>query len=159
MRVDTKKIIQLMNEHDAMTPNEFSIKSCIPREQLDFIMDCGFASEESIYRIANALDTDIKSIAIVETASCENGIEFIKDDPRATVLFSQRRYINRVKQLAKKFPDDCEILAENRDGSICAHVPTAWVKINPPKQISEETKEKLSAALTVARQAQLNQAE
>ena len=148
-----------MNEHDVMTLNEFSIKSGIPREQLDFIMDSGFASEESVYRIADTFDIDLKSIVIGEVASCENNIEFMKDDPRATVSFSQQRYINRIKQLAKKFPDDCEIIAENSDGSICAHVPTAWIKINPPKQISDETKEKLSAALAAARQAQFNPAE
>ena len=43
----------------------------------------------------------------------ENVIEFIKDEARATVTFSQGRYKNRVKQLAKSHPEECEIVAEN----------------------------------------------
>ena len=34
--------------------------------------------------------------------------------------------------------EECEIMAENQDGSLCAHIPVAWIKINPAKQLSEE---------------------
>ena len=30
-----------------------------------------------------------------------------------------------------------EFVAENQDGSLCAHIPVAWIKINPTKQLSE----------------------
>ena len=68
----------------------------------------------------------------------ENVIEFITNEGRATVTFSQCRYKSRIRELAKKFPEECEIVAENADGSMCAHIPVAWVRINPPAQLTEE---------------------
>ncbi len=68
-------------------------------------------------------------------------IEFIKDEERATVTFSQGRYKSRIKQLAKSYPEDCQIVAENQDGSMCAHIPVKWVKITPPKAVSELQRE------------------
>ena len=83
----------------------------------------------------------------------ENVIEFIKDEARATVTFSQGRYKNRVKQLAKIHPEECEIVAENKDGSICTHIPVKWIRINPGSEISEEHKEKLRENLRKAQYA------
>lgn len=77
----------------------------------------------------------------------ENSIEFYADDKTATVSFTQGRYITRIRKLAEKYPDECQITAENKDGSIVAHIPTKWVRVSPPKQISEETKEKLAEQL------------
>lgn len=71
----------------------------------------------------------------------ENVIEFINDQERATVTFSQRRYKSKIKKLAEKYPEECRIIAENKDGSICAHIPTKWVKVSPPRKISDEQKE------------------
>lgn len=53
----------------------------------------------------------------------ENVIEWITGDKRVTVSLTQKRFINRVKMLAEKHPEDVEIIAENRDGTICAHLP------------------------------------
>lgn len=83
----------------------------------------------------------------------ENVIEFIKDEARATVTFSQGRYKTRIKQLAKIHPEECEIVAENQDGSICAHIPVKWIRINPGSEISEEHKEKLRENLRKAQYA------
>ena len=68
----------------------------------------------------------------------ENAIEFIKDEKRATVTFSQGRYKSRIRKLAADHPEECRIIAENRDGSLCAHIPVSWVKISPPRAISED---------------------
>ena len=72
----------------------------------------------------------------------ENVIEFIKDEKRATVTFSQGRYKTRIKELAKSHPEECEIVAENKDGSICAHVPVEWVRINTKMTLTDEQKER-----------------
>lgn len=74
----------------------------------------------------------------------ENVIEFIKDEARATVTFSQGRYKTRIKQLAESHPEECEIVAENQDGSLCAHIPVKWIRINPSKELSDEERERLS---------------
>lgn len=70
----------------------------------------------------------------------ENVIEFLRDQKIATVTFSQRRYISRIKKLAKERPDECEIVVENQDGSIVAHIPVKWVRINPGKDMTDEEK-------------------
>lgn len=74
----------------------------------------------------------------------ENVIEFIRDEKRATVAFSQGRYKTRIRELAKSYPEECQIVAENEDGSICAHIPVDWVRINPGKNLTEEQKEQLA---------------
>ena len=55
----------------------------------------------------------------------ENAIEFMTNGTKATLTFSQGRYKSVIRKLAEKHPDDCQIVADNEDGSICAHVPVA----------------------------------
>lgn len=74
----------------------------------------------------------------------ENVIEFIRDDKTATVTFCQGRYISRIRDLAERKPDKCQIVTENKDGSIVAHIPTTWIRINPDLELSEERLAKLS---------------
>ena len=71
----------------------------------------------------------------------ENVIEFLLDDKRATVTFSQGRYKSRIKKLAAERPEECDIVAENQDGSICAHIPVRWIKIFPVRETSEKQKQ------------------
>ena len=63
----------------------------------------------------------------------ENILEFLKGSDTATVTFCQGRYVTRIKKLAEKYPDECEIVAENPDGSILAHIPVKWIKISANK--------------------------
>ena len=72
----------------------------------------------------------------------ENVIEWIRGDKAAGVTLTSGRLANRVKKLAET-REDVEIVAQNKDGSIFAHIPVNWVKISPPKELSEETKQKL----------------
>lgn len=78
----------------------------------------------------------------------ENVIEFLENQERATLTFSQGRYKTRIRKLAKEHPQECQILAENKDGSLCAHVPTSWVKIIPPRQLSEEQRQEIGERLS-----------
>lgn len=72
----------------------------------------------------------------------ENGIEFLQNDTIATFSFSNRHYVNRIKKLKESHPDDVDIAYENKDGSIFGHIPISWIKINPPREISEENRMK-----------------
>ena len=67
----------------------------------------------------------------------ENAIEFMTNGTKATLTFSV------IRKLAEKHPDDCQIVADNEDGSICAHVPVAWIRISPPKQYTEEQRQQM----------------
>lgn len=71
----------------------------------------------------------------------ENVIEFLENQERATVTFSQGRYKSRIKKLAAERPEECGIVAENQDGSLCAHIPVAWIRINPGMELTEEQRE------------------
>ena len=78
----------------------------------------------------------------------ENAIEFMTNGSRATLTFSQGRYKSVIRKLAEKHPDDCQIVADNEDGSICAHVPVAWIRISPPKQYTEEQRQQMRERLS-----------
>lgn len=84
----------------------------------------------------------------------ENVIEFLRDAECATVTFTQGRFKNKIRELAKEYPGECEIVCENDDGSMVAHIPTSWVRVRPPRivDITEERKEELRKQLEVCRE-------
>ena len=75
----------------------------------------------------------------------ENCIEWLNGQDTMSVTLSQGRYISKVRKLAKKYPDLVQILAENNDGSIFAHMPLKSLKLNiiSPKELGDDEKEKL----------------
>lgn len=78
----------------------------------------------------------------------ENAIEFMTNGTKATLTFSQGRYKSVIRKLAEKHPEECQIIADNEDGSICAHVPVAWIRISPPKQYTEEQRQQMRERLS-----------
>ena len=50
----------------------------------------------------------------------ENMIEFISGTRTATVTFTNKKHINRIKKLYEERKDEFKYLVENPDGSICA---------------------------------------
>ena len=74
----------------------------------------------------------------------ENVIEFIENEKRATVTFSQGRFKSRIRKLAAEHPEECQIMKENKDGSLLAHIPVSWIKINPTRQLSDEQRKELA---------------
>lgn len=71
----------------------------------------------------------------------ENVIEWLNGDDKVTVSLSQIKYINKVKKLKDKYPDDVEIVAENEDGSLTAKLPLSAIKISIIK-VSDENRAK-----------------
>lgn len=93
-----------------------------------------------------------KRIVRPDPSDClEKGIEFIKDTKTATVQFSQGRYKSRIRNLEEKYPEECKILAVNKDGTLLAHIPVEWVKIIPPRQPSDEQKKEIAERLNRTR--------
>ena len=82
----------------------------------------------------------------------ENVIEWIKDEKRATLTLSQRRTISRVKKLATQYPEQCQVVAENKDGSICAHIPVSWIRINPGMELTEEQRRQKAETMLTNRE-------
>lgn len=107
-----------------------------------WILDNGSAECETLERIADVVGCPPGEIIRPDYEGySENVIEWVKDSKTATLTLSQRRVVSRVKGLAENRPKECQILAENEDGSICAHIPVSWVKIGPPKRVSDEQRE------------------
>lgn len=75
----------------------------------------------------------------------ENAIEFYSDEKIATVTFNQGRYVSKIERLAKQYPGEVEIMARNKDGSIVAHIPVEYIKINRTKRdLTDEERIELS---------------
>lgn len=72
----------------------------------------------------------------------ENVIEWEKNDDRATLTITQGKMKNKLFKYAKKYPDQCQIVAVNDDTSICVHIPRNWINIKPPRVVTDEQKEK-----------------
>ena len=84
----------------------------------------------------------------------ENNIEWYTGDNTVTLSFSQKRFVNKIKKYSDKYPE-IEIVAENEDGSICAHIPLSWIKMSPPRkgrEFSDEERAIAAERLKVARE-------
>ena len=83
----------------------------------------------------------------------DNCFEWLTGQKRASVTFSQKRFVNKLKKYAGEYPGDIEIVAENEDGSICAHVPVTWFKFSPPRvrEMSDEERAAAAERLKLAR--------
>lgn len=82
----------------------------------------------------------------------ENCIEWIEGDKRATVTTYRKSFIKKLKAISEESPEDAQIIKENQDGSICAHISLSLVKIHAKKKLSEEQKKKASERLAKARE-------
>ena len=74
----------------------------------------------------------------------ENCIEFLNNQHSITVSFCMPKWINKVNKLKEEHPDDVKILAENKDGSICAKLPIKYLKISAPRKVSDEQRQAAS---------------
>ena len=77
----------------------------------------------------------------METSATYTGGEmFVSSD--------ERKFINRIRQFAREYPDDVTIIAqpENNDGCIYARMPAKWFSIKPPtkRNFTEEQRAALS---------------
>lgn len=153
MRLNTKKLQEIMDEKN-LTQEMLCSRTGLDKHSVKWIFDNGFVSEDAMERIAGVAGAKVGEILLSEiTGNIENVIEFTKDSERATVTFSQGRYKGRIRKLAKSHPEECQIVAENQDGSLYAHIPVEWIRINPGMELSEEHKEKLRANIRNAHRA------
>ena len=69
----------------------------------------------------------------------ENVIEWVNSDTATVNLVANSRLANKVRKLAEE-RDDVNILSDE-NGVLLAHIPTKWVKINPPRELTEKQAE------------------
>lgn len=79
----------------------------------------------------------------------ENCIEWLEGDTRVTVTTYRRKFKRKLLAYSAENPSEVEIIKENEDGSICAHIPLDYVKISPKRKgcVSEEKTRKLQEGL------------
>ena len=75
----------------------------------------------------------------------EFAIEWVKGAEYAGVTAPSGTALkSKLLRLARENPNEVEIMVENQDGSLFAHIPVRYVKISPPKKMSEEQREAAS---------------
>jgi len=75
----------------------------------------------------------------------DNVFEWYTGEQTATVTFSQKKWVTKLKKYAQN-NSDISIVAENDDGSVVAHVPVNYFKFSPPRKGRELTDEEKAAA-------------
>lgn len=65
------------------------------------------------------------------------------DHKTAFVSVDDMAWINKLKKLKSEHPDEVDILftPEENDGMLVARVPKRWIKIVPPRRMSEEQRQ------------------
>lgn len=92
-----------------------------------------------------------------DTGNCmnENVIEYFKGGKFATITAANSTKLNnRIRKYAESHPDECQIISDNADGSLLAHVPVSWIKVSPKRVVSEEAKERGRQVLNSYRESQ-----
>ncbi len=142
MRLKTKEYKEIMQKKGLST-DQICKSTGLSEFSFHWILNnSGFASDGTLKALAIAADAKLEEIIRPNPSdNIENGIEFIKDAETAVAQFSQGRFKTRLKRLAAKHPEECQILAENPDGTLLAHIPVEWVKISPPAARSELQRE------------------
>ncbi len=130
-----------ITDKNGLKDEEVCKRTGLSEKTLSWILDNQYTEGSTLERIADAIGCTPDEIALPDTMrNTENVIEWLRDQEQATLTLTQPRTITSVKKLADKHPEECRIVSENKDGSICAHVPVRWITVRPPRQLSEETK-------------------
>ena len=85
----------------------------------------------------------------------ETTINRLQGDDFCTIFTAERKYINQLKELSKKYPNDVKIQYINEDGSIGAKVPSNWFRfVKPPakRNYTEEQRKAMSERMKKARE-------
>lgn len=76
----------------------------------------------------------------------ETVYEHISGGNTFTITAAERWSVTMLRRLKEKYPEQVEVLYENKDGSILAHVPFDWMRIVPKKQDTRSPEERIAAA-------------
>lgn len=85
----------------------------------------------------------------------ETAINRLQGDDYCFVFTAERKFINRLKELAEEYPDEVEIQYINEDGSTGARVPSNWFRfVKPPtkRNYTEEQRKAMSERMKKARE-------
>ncbi|MDO4333202.1 MAG: helix-turn-helix domain-containing protein [Eubacteriales bacterium] len=125
-----------------ISDEEVRKRAGLSEKTFSWILENRFIEVQTLELIADAVGCTAGELSAPDsTMASENCIEWGKDQKCATLTLSQRRIITRVEKLAQFHPGECQIVVRNPDGSICAHVPAEWIRVNPVRVTTEKQKE------------------
>lgn len=151
MRINVEKYRSIADTRQ-ITDEQVRRSTGLSEKTFMWIMENRFIEVSTLELIADAIGCGIQDIAAEDsTGSSENVIEWVRDAKTALVTLTQGRYISRIRQLAADRPNECKIICNNADGSICARIPISWVKINPTLNLTEEQRKKIGERLNATR--------
>lgn len=147
MRLNTNNYRSILN--DKQLSDEYVQKATgLSKKTYLWILANEFIELETLERIADAIGCPVSDIIKPDNDGySENCIEWVKDGEWATLSLSQRRTITKIKKLAKSHPEECQIIAENKDGSLYARIPLDWIRIYPTRKLSEKQRSVIAARL------------
>ncbi len=76
-----------------------------------------------------------------------------ESENEANVYTHNKALQKQLRQLAKDHPDECKLRKDYRDGSIEFDLPKTWLRIKPPRVLSEKQLAAARAALNKAKAA------
>ena len=66
-------------------------------------------------------------------------IEWIKGNDYAGVTVPSGTALkSKLMRYARERPEEVKLMVENKDGSAFFHVPVSYIKVSPPRKVSEE---------------------
>lgn len=69
-------------------------------------------------------------------------IEWIKGNDYAGITVPSGTALkSKLMRYAQERPDEVKLMVENKDGSAFFHIPINYVKVSPPRKVSEEQRE------------------
>lgn len=133
VRIETEEYKKLKDDIKALE-DEFEKVETKQREWLDMGFSIDSAPLQELDKQMDDIWADIDRLQRKQKEMQTTGRAYV--DPTSTDK-------SVIRKLSEKHPDDCQIIADNEDGSICAHVPVAWIRISPPKQYTEEQRQQM----------------
>lgn len=85
----------------------------------------------------------------------ETCITRIEGDDHIDVYTSERKFINRIRKLQQRYPNQVKITKENLDGSLCVDFPYGWMPFPKPptkRNYTEEQKKEMRERMKKARE-------
>ena len=69
-------------------------------------------------------------------------IEWIKGNDYAGITVPSGTALkSKLMRYAEERPDEVKVMAENSDGSAFFHIPINYIKVSPPRKVSDEQRE------------------
>lgn len=70
----------------------------------------------------------------------ETSVDYLTCDDYAVFYSGETKWINKMRQYAKQYPDEVRIQQDN-DWGLIAHIPRNWMKITPPRKLKLNAEE------------------